>query len=418
MADLQPIPTPLVYRWRRFVQNIVPFLIFAFGLLLTLWLWERQSQVGNAIGVAEASFVDVSSGATGILMPPGHGEWRQYQTIKEGEIIGGIRLAQLGVFKAQIETIEREKEKVLADRKAAQSKFEFDMRREQDDQWFNIVRLYWRVEEIKQDTYDRRTRIASAIAQMKTLNATLNYNELSRQRGGAISEQEVVQSRLQVKELEALVERERAAIEISKQNYVREYRVLERIKGGLDSQSRERAAEIEANISDIVAPFEKQLAVHDAQAKEVYAAMESAVIRAPVSGVIMEIYKVPGQSVQPGDPVIRIARETPDHIISYVRRRQRIRPVANMAVKLRSPYTGSRPIDAKVVEVGTHVLEIPLQHLHDPARVEWGLPVKIAIPDSLRMLRPGEPVDIVFPSRGRSSSGSGTVTTERSAEGI
>ena len=413
MAELRPIPTPLIYRWRRFLQNIVPFLIFLVGLLFTLWLWDRQSQMGNAIGVAEAQFVDVSSGAEGILGAPGHGEWHEFQTVKKGEIIGGVRQAQLGTFRAQMETIQKEKAKVLADRDAARQKFLFDMHllkreEQQNDQWFELRRLYWRVEEVLQDTKDRKTRIAAAQAELRTLTANFQFNENSKRAGGAISDQEVVRSRLRVRELEALLARERNAIEVAKNAYARNYAQLKRRKSMLSSADQEYAAQERSVIRSMVAPFQKQLEVLDARTNEIESAMQSAAIVSPIDGVITEVFKVPGQTLLPGDPVVRIASPYTNYIVSYVRHRQRVQPIPNMAVKLRTRHTGSRPVDAKVLEVGPQVQPVPLEHLMDPTRPEWGYPIKIELPDNLQgLIRPGETVDIIFRSRVGSASNDG-----------
>lgn len=412
MAELRPIPTPLIYRWRRFLQNIVPFLIFLIGLMLTLWLWDRQSQMGNAVGVAEAQFVDVASGSAGILMPPGHGEWREFQTVKKGEAIGGVALSQLGTFRAQVETIQKEKDKVQADREAARQKFLLDMdllAERQDDRWFEVRRLYWRIEDVLQDAKDRQTRIATAQAELRTLQTNFRYNENSQRAGGAISDQAVDRSRYRVRELEQTIAKERAAIRVAKENGARSFAELKKIKATLDPSGLERASKIRSVVQSMAAPFNKQLEVLDARTREIQAAMESSVIVSPIAGVITQVYKVPGEAIQPGEAVVRIASPNTNYIVTYIRQRQRIQPIPNMAVKLRTRYAGSRPIDSTVVEVGPTVEPIPQQHQMDPTRPEWGYPIKIALPKDLQgLIRPGESVDIIFPARIRSAGNEST----------
>jgi len=400
VADMRPIPTPIAYRWRRFVQSFLPIVIFLVAIVLTLWLWDRQSQMGNAVGVAEAKYVDVSSGSAGILIGPGHGEWREFQTVKRGEIIGAVRLAQTEFFAAQIATIQKEKDKVRSDLIAAREQFLLQMRRQDDGQWFDVTRLYWRVEELRQDFRDRETRIATAQAELRTLNATVDFSQRSADRGGAISEQEVVENRLRSEERRRTIAQEQKAQEATKLDFRREYKRLKAVRGQFATQSSERWTEIQTVVKAIIGPFQKQLDVLDSRIEEVHAETNSLVIRAPVDGVVATVYAVPGQSVQPGDPVIQIASENSDYIISYVRHRQRVQPVANMAVKLRTRHTGSRPIESSVVEVGPLVQPVPLQHLYDPKRPEWGTQIKIAVPDILRqVIKPGEQIDIIFPSR-------------------
>ncbi len=115
MPDTRPVPTPLIYRWRRFLQRILPIIIFATGVAVTIWLWDRQSLMGNATGVVDTQFVDVSSGIAGILLPPNHGKWELFQPVKKNEVIGTVDHYEVDTFYAQLETIEKEKAKVKAD---------------------------------------------------------------------------------------------------------------------------------------------------------------------------------------------------------------------------------------------------------------------------------------------------------------
>ena len=400
MADMRPIPTPLAYRWQRFVQNFLPIVIFLIAIILTLWLWDRQSQMGNAIGVAEAEYVDVPSGSAGILMPPGHGQWQEFQTVKQGEIIGEVRLAQTDTFAARVATIEKEKEKVEADLEAEKEKFLLEMQRQDEGLWFDISRQTWRVEEIRQNIYDIQTRIKTRRAQLQTARTTQRFNENALERGGAISKQEVAESQFRTKELEEALRGELTAQENAKKDFKREWNTLVAARKELASQGQTRDDDLGKVIRAITAPYYKQREVLESQANEVRVATNSYVIHAPVDGVVAAVYAVPGQSVQPGDPVIQIASANSDAIISYVRHRQRVRPELNMVVKLRTRHTGSRPVDSSVIEVGPIVQPVPTQHLFDHTRPEWGVPIKIALPDDLRnVLKPGEQVDIIFPSR-------------------
>lgn len=403
MVEMRPIPTPFIFRWRRFIQNILPVIIFAVCVLLTLWLWDRQSQMGNAIGVVEATFVDVPSGTAGILMPPGHGEWADFQTVKRGEVIGTIRLAQRETFAAQLVTLQKEKEKIRADMVAARETFYLNMRQQYEGEWFDLARLYWRVEEFQLDHRDRRTRIRTAQAQLRRIQAELGFNEKTATRG-AVSEQAIVDNRLEAKRLEELIKRETEAYLANRASYKREHERLVARRGMRAAQDQERSAEIQNVVRAITAPFDKQLDVLEARAGEVHAAQldatSSMAVRAPVDGVVTEVFAVPGQAIQAGDPILRIASEKSDYVVSYVRHRQRIQPVRNMLVKLRTRQTGSRPIDSSIVEISPQVEPVPAQHLMDPTRPEWGTRVKIALPKEFRpLLRPGEQVDIIFPSK-------------------
>ena len=401
MADMRPIPTPLAYRWRRFVQNVLPIVIFLVGILFMLWLWERQSQMGNAFGVVEAHIVDVPSAAAGILTPPDHDDrWREFQTVKRGELIGKVHLLQTDVYAAQIETIQKEKIKVLADMDAEREQFLLAIQQQYEGEWFDIARSYWRVQEIQLDIRDRETRIRTAVAQLQTENVELSYNEQAFERGGAIAEQRVENNRYRIKELERLIERESHARTLALEQLRFEQNRQKTIRARFKALGDRRSEEIKELVDTITKPFHKQLDVLDSRIQEVVVAANEIDIRAPVDGVVTEVFAVPGQSVQPGDPVIQIASDSADYIVSYIRHHHRVRPVANMMVKLRTRHTGSRPIESSVVEVGPVVEQVPLQHLNDPTVPEWGYPIKIFVPEDLRpIVKPGEQIDIIFPSR-------------------
>jgi membrane associated rhomboid family serine protease len=63
---------------------------------------------------------------------------------------------------------------------------------------------------------------------------------------------------------------------------------------------------------------------------------------------------------------------------------------------------GVLPVEARVLDVGQYVEEVPLQHRNDPAQPEWGFPVKIEVPPKL-LLRPGEAIEIIFPRRAKTA---------------
>jgi multidrug resistance efflux pump len=397
MADTRPIPTPLAYRWRRFLQQILPVIIFACGVAMTMWLWNRQSLMGNARGVVNSRFVDVASGMAGILLPPNHGQWELFQPVKKNEVIGAVDHYEIDTFQAQLETIEKQKLKVHADFEAEKTRFLFDFRQQSQDQWFDVARQYWQVEGYLLDVKDRMTRIEVAKAELKRLQESLGFDERTYARG-ATAEEVVRVNRLRNIETERRIEEEEKAL--AKANFVlaTERKRLKDTRARLAALNSEQGAELGKVIDAAAAPYLKEIDVLNAQAKEIEAQLNALVIRAPIDGFITEVFAVPGQSVQPGDPVVRIAGYDAQYIVSYIRDRQRIRPEPGTLVRVRTRFTTSRPVEARVLEVGQVVEEVPLQHRVDPVQPEWGYRVKIERPTDFPV-KPGEGVDIIFPGR-------------------
>ena len=401
MADTRPIPTPLAYRWRRFLQQILPVIIFAFGIVVTIWLWDRHSLMGNAVGVVESQFVDVSSGTAGILLPPEHGRWETFQTVKKNDVIGEVGLYDFDVFEAQMATIEKQKAKVHADFQAERERFKFDTRLRNQGQWFDEHRLYWEVQEYMLNIKDRATSIEVSNAQLKRLQKSLEYFEETFKRG-ATSEQEVFDNRLQKDVVESRIKQEQIALDVANKRLKTEVTRLRATRARLNALNNGQSAEIGKIIEALALPYVKEIDVLAAQAKEIEAQLNALVIRAPFDGIIRQVFAVPGQSIQPGDFIVRIADANAHYIVSYIRHQQRIRPWPNMLVKVRTRSTGSRPVDARVLDVGQYVEEVPLHHRSDPAQPEWGFPVKIEVPPKL-LLRPGEAIEIIFPRRAKTA---------------
>jgi multidrug resistance efflux pump len=133
-------------------------------------------------------------------------------------------------------------------------------------------------------------------------------------------------------------------------------------------------------------------------------------IKAPISGTIIAISRFPGQAVTAGQPIIKIAAEKGDFIVTYIRQSQYIQPVPGMTVNVHL-RSAPRTFQSHIKSVGPQLELIPDIHLRDPRYPEWGLPVHIAIPhDPLRpsetlKLRPGELVDLFFRPKSVASAG-------------
>jgi HlyD family secretion protein len=117
-------------------------------------------------------------------------------------------------------------------------------------------------------------------------------------------------------------------------------------------------------------------------------------IKAPISGTIISIHRLPGQAVTAGQAIMTIASEKGDYIVTYVRQSQVIQPTPGMTVNVHL-RSAPRTIRSHVTSIGPQVEKVPPEHLRDPRMLEWGLPVHVAIPPDTK-LRPGELVDLFF----------------------
>ena len=123
MAGLPRIHTPLVQRWHRFRQQVLPVVCFVVGAFFTMWLWERQARTGNVVGQVYAVRVDVTATGTGILASKsptpddpdgGQAGWELLDPVQEGDVIARLddRLvrAELNTANAEMVRLRREVE--------------------------------------------------------------------------------------------------------------------------------------------------------------------------------------------------------------------------------------------------------------------------------------------------------------------
>jgi multidrug resistance efflux pump len=152
------------------------------------------------------------------------------------------------------------------------------------------------------------------------------------------------------------------------------------------------------DLEQIMSPLKQAIAVQEKAIAELDWQIQTLDIKSPVTGQVVEVHVLPGQSVRAGDPIVTIAAQGGQFLESYVRQDQRVQPVVGMRVKLRARRMGSRMVESEVDRVGSQVVAVPLQHLSDPATPEWGVPVRIRVPEELGA-RPGELIEITYPMR-------------------
>jgi len=94
---------------------------------------------------------------------------------------------------------------------------------------------------------------------------------------------------------------------------------------------------------------------------------------------------------------MRIANPDSMYIVSYVRQPHRVTLKENSPVGVQVRTVPIRGAQSEIVKIGPQIESVPTRQLRDPKVLEWGLPVKIKVPEKLK-LTPGELVNITFKS--------------------
>jgi multidrug resistance efflux pump len=121
---------------------------------------------------------------------------------------------------------------------------------------------------------------------------------------------------------------------------------------------------------------------------------ESVELRAPFDGVVSLVQHTAGEAVLAGEPILTIAKKEPENIVAYATEKQVSRVQENTVVQLIDRNsTPNLMVDSQVVYVGPTVEQMPARLWRNPNIPQWGRPVLVKIPPSLKLV-PGAVVGV------------------------
>ena len=383
------VPIPYARRLQRIQHSALPVISFLACVFLSLWLWQRQGQMPNAVGEVEAVRIDVASGSDGVLVSLPHGQWTLFDRVEANTVIACLDdrpiRAEMATLMAELARLRGELDATLEQIQIEQSEREQDHQRE-------YRRLAWQAQKHRLDVLDRRTIIEADRVDEQRLERKIAFLEPLQEKG-MVSDMEITDLRLQRDEVRKRIEENEQALAESKQQ-------REATAAALSDFADIRMT----SIDKLLRPLEAAITVGERRLDELEVSIDGLEIRSPISGTICAIHKWPGQNLQAGDPVLTVASEHGRYIVSYVRQEQRMRPAVKMPVKLRPHGSRDLLVSAVVERVGPQVELVPPHHRRDAAIPEWGQPVFILPPEKFT-LRPGELIDITFNTQRVSDSG-------------
>jgi multidrug resistance efflux pump len=374
------IPIPAAQRFRYFRYVVMPFVSFAVCVLLTAYLWQRESQLPQTVGEVEAVRIDIAAGADGTLSPLYRSHWTLFDRVEAGEVVARVDERPV---QAQMKTLYAELTQLRKELIATEEQIALDQVDREHDQRRETFRLAWQIQRHRLDVLDRKALIETDRVELMRLEERVRF--LERMRGdNVVSALELVEEQLRRDRVkQSVAENEKAKAEAEEQRR----RAVERLQEYPDAR--------QPQADKLLGPFEAAITVQEARMAELQVQIDGLQIRAPISGTIVAVFAWPGQNVLQGDPVLTLAAERGRYVVGYLRQAQRIRPAVGNPVDVRPRVPGARPVSAVVGRVGPQVELIPPHQRRDPRVLEWGLPVRITLPDGLAV-RPGELVDIRF----------------------
>jgi multidrug resistance efflux pump len=392
VRELKKIPVPWTQRWRTLRVRMLPLLVFALAVSGTVFLWNRQLVVTQAVGEVYGRRIDLAVQHDGILLETPYRVWQLYDRVEAGQLLA--RLDDRPTL-ALIDTVQQELRQARGELAAAEQEFHTT----QDDRTFERMR---EARELAIDIENRRLDIADRKAQLVAARMEL---ERQQQRLDVVDRLMARDTRL-MNELDTLeVRRLRdVALETIKghEQYIASAEAL--LNSAL-ARYKQQTAPVKADLEKVLGPLQAAIEYQSARIKELEVILPALEIRSPIAGYIVPttlssnapvqpIATMPGQQVRAGTVLFTVAAEQPEYIVSYVRTTQRLQPEVGMTVAIR-PRHGNQVAHARIDRVGPQVELVPSHQVRDQRVMEWGLPVRIQVPRALQ-LRPGELVDLKF----------------------
>lgn len=380
MADSRRIPIPWSLRWQRFCERGLPLVAFCACIAGTAWLWQRQGAAPATMGEVEAVRVDIMGSAVGQLVPLPTRQLTLFDKVRANEVIA--RFDDRLVL-AQLETARRELDHLRLEVDGTAEQLILDETERTHNHAREAARLAWTLQDRQLDVLDRITAIETDRVEERRLTIRLERLE-PLLKDGTISFLDINDTRYELR--------------LVTQRIAKNERGLEQAREQVRLAQERIAAQpslLEPRYERLLGPLKAEIAVQEGLIAELQVQLEDLDIRAPFSGVIAAIYAWPGQIVQPGNPIVTLAADQGRYVVAYIRDNERFRPQVGMRIDLRTRHEQPRIYVTHVEQVGPQMELLPLHQSRDPRMMEWGLPVRIAMP-ATASLRPGELVDIRF----------------------
>ncbi len=358
----EKIPVPAKLRWREIRVRLFPFLVFVLVAGVVVWLWRDRVDATTMVGRVVGKQAEVRSPQSGSLADL---TVTAFDSVRAGDAIGRlvttdprIVQAELAVVLAQIELVRLSRDPFV-------------------DQERNLLNY----ESMQVDLMENRARLGIARIQKQQASRELERLESMDMRGLTADE---------------LLERARSEYLARREEVALIEELVDRLEDRLSGFT----------LDDVLAswkendPLAAALKVHQRTIEKIEAEMMPVVLRAPVSGQVAQVYRLNGEYVDQGDPIIRILSPQPDYILGHVRHPLFLKPEPGMKVLVRKQGRERAEAVMEIAEVGVHletVEELTSLFPQQPF-LSIGLPVRVTVNYELDLI-PGEVVDMRIMAR-------------------
>jgi multidrug resistance efflux pump len=328
----------------------MPSVMFVIVLAAAVHVWKDRVSPPSLVGEVEAIRANVTVVAPSVLTDL---RVDLFQRVQKEEVIGSVLVAD------DLETAKAELAAIEADLKVTRARMQQDRDRNLLD--YEQLRLDW---------YSQRRDLMSA--QVNLIQASNDYNRAALLLATNFVSQEEYELKKTQRDLWQIEVRELSSsvAELDKQ--------LEQLRPGATGDAND--------------PIQEAL---EAQERQLQLLSQPMPLKAPMAGTISLIYRRPGETVMPGEPILTISSLAGSRIVAFLRQPLNIDPKPGMKVEVRSRSARGQAGLGEIQNVGSQMEAISPTLLPNPGQLENGLPISVTMPPELRLL-PGESVSLTL----------------------
>jgi HlyD family secretion protein len=356
------------------------FLVWIVVLIGTVSLYRRHVVGVSVIGFVEEIKYNIAAETAGRLQGL---DVRLNDNVLAGQIVAYFEDDELLL---KLREARSELDRVALELGREKAMWELDVAGQQIDQQTNLRRFARDAENSHINYLQEQSELTESKIKQQGLELELNRNRLLRN-DEHVSQATLDDSRIAYEILSEKIANLEPIVESLLETYMlAEERYQEFVNDHL--------VEVPES-SLLLKPFENAIKVQQARIEQVNLAISRQVLRAPIDGLIAEIYRRAGEVVPAGQPVLSIIDPLVKTAVAYLPESRIDALHAGAPVRIRRAADASRLFESQISSLGVAVEQLPGRLNPGSAVLSWGRAVYIHLPDSLAVL-PGEALEFFF----------------------
>jgi multidrug resistance efflux pump len=342
--------------WKELRVKALPLAVFLITVVAVARLWSERVARSNLSGVVIGAHAEVRSPQRGTLA-----ELRgaRFQRVNAGDLIVKVVTTDMELLEARLGVVMSEMELVRRGMGPTD----------------NLQRNLMTRASLEADLLQQRLELASVTVEEERL-------QREHERASRLVADRII-TEAEYERIRAEYERARVKVEVGGELLEEMVRRVEEMRERFDGERLQ-----EDPVAAALRRQEQELRLIEAEAMPFE-------LRAPISGIVSEVFRENGETVVDGEPILVIRSERPDYVVGYLPHPLRLVPDEGMPVVIRSRGGRGDEFEGRIVRVGPQLEDMSeAQHLVTNF-IRMALPLQIEVGEGFS-LRPGEIVNVTI----------------------